>query len=91
MLFNPVVFLRMLQFILEYLFEQAEMIIQADAFSRKTERRDRVEKTCCKTAKPAVSKRRFRFHFLNFTHAFSVFAKNIFQSVIYAEINQIVG
>ena len=27
MLFNPVIFLRMLQLILKYLFEQAEMII----------------------------------------------------------------
>ena len=55
MFFNPVIFLRVLQFILKYLLEKTEMIIQADSFPRQPQCCNRIEKTSCQTAKAAIA------------------------------------
>ena len=52
---NPRVRCFLLEMILKLLLEQAEMIVQAYAVSRKAERCDRIKETCRKASQASVS------------------------------------
>ena len=77
--------------VFKHLLEQAEMIIQANAVSGKSQSCDRIQEAGCQTAQTAVSKRRLQFQFFNLAQLLSMFFQDLFHFFIQSQVDQVVG
>ena len=77
--------------VLKHLPEQAEVIVQSDTVSRKSQRGDRIQETGCQTAQTPVSKGRFQLQFFDLAQLLSMFFQDLLHFLIQSQIDQIVG
>ena len=77
--------------ILKLLFEESQMVVQADTVSGKPQGCDRIKETCGQTSESAVSEGRLRLDLFDLTDIFAVLLEHLLHFLIDAEIDHVVG
>ena len=77
--------------ILKLLFEESQMVVQADTVSGKPQGCDRIKETCSQTSESAVSEGRLRLDLFDLTDIFAVLLEHLLHFLIDAEVDHVVG
>ena len=90
-LFDPRVRGLFLKMILKLLFEESQMVVQADTVSGKPQGCDRIKETCSQTSESAVSEGRLRLDLFDPADVFAVLLEHLLHFLIDAEVDHVVG
>ena len=90
LVFNPWIWLFLLEVILKYLLKKSHVIIKSDAVTVKSDWCHRIKETCSESSETAVSQWWFRLNLLYIINALSILLKFLLNAVKHTEIDKIV-